>query len=140
MNVAQSRLLALSEIAAKNPALFSAALARTRQQTGQLAGMGADETAAPSFWQKLSDNLLSMGTAYLTVKNQQDILKLNISRAEQGLPPIDASTSAPVVRTQVELPPDVVSKITSEAGSGLNKILLWGGAAFLAMLLIKRMK
>ncbi len=140
MNRADAQLLALEKIKRENPVLFARALALTRKETGlkQLAGLGASE--GESFWDKLSGNLTKLGTTYLTLRNQKEAMEINLERARQGMPPLDIATTAPVVRTQIDLPPDVVNRITSEAGTGLNKILLFGGIAVIAVMLIKKMK
>lgn len=48
----------------------------------------ATSTAQQSSW---IDKLLSLGTAYLTFEQQQDLLKVNAQRAAQGLQPLDIS-------------------------------------------------
>lgn len=37
------------------------------------------------------DKILSLGTAYLTFEQQQDLLRVNAQRAAQNLPPLDIS-------------------------------------------------
>ena len=141
MNKAQAQILALSEIKRNHPALFEAAVRATKKQRSKgdmLKGLG--ETETKSLWDRLSENIVKLGGAYLTIKNQKDMVDLNIERARQGLPPLDIGSTAPVVRTQVDLPPGMVNQLTSEAGMGLNKILLFGGAAILAVMLIKKFK
>ena len=140
MNKADAQILTLSEIKRNHPALFAAALRATKREKDmkKLAGLG--ETEKPSLWDRLSENLVKMGSAYLSIKNQKDLMELNLERAQQGLPPLDAGSTAPVIKTQVELPPGMVSQIRDEASLSLNKILLFGAAAIAAVFLIKRMK
>lgn len=48
--------------------------------------------------------IADLSTSLLQLASQRDIIKMNISRAEQGLPPIDAGIVAPQV--QVGMTPD----------------------------------
>jgi len=134
----RARLQFLTWVRENHPGLYNAVMERAVRQTyeGKLAGLGED--AQPTLWSKFMDGAVKLGATYLTLKNQRDALKLNMTRAEQGLPPIDPGITAPVIRTQIDLPPDVIEKITSEAGLGLNKILLFGGAALLAFMIISK--
>jgi hypothetical protein len=104
-------------------------------QFGQIVGPPAPETE--SLWSKITSGLLAVGTTYLTLKNQRDAMKLNLARAEQGLPPIDPGITAPVIRTEIDLPPEVIDKLTSTAGLQINKILLFGGAALAFFFIMK---
>ncbi len=104
------------------------------------------ETAAPvtevadkSFWQKFTEGALAVGTSYLTLKNQKEILELNIERAKLGQPPIDAATSAPVIRTQVGIDPQTAEALASNVGSSINRgMLMVGGIALLVLFFMMR--
>lgn len=48
----------------------------------------ATSAAQQSSW---LDKLLGLGTAYLTFEQQQELLKVNTQRAQQGLAPLDIS-------------------------------------------------
>ena len=45
---------------------------------------------------------------------------------------------APVIRTQIELEPELIDKITGSAGVQVNKMLLFGAAAVVAIMLFMR--
>lgn len=77
-----------------------------------------------------------LGTTYLTLKNQQDQMDLNIQRAQMGQPPLNIAQQ-PIFTTQVQLPPETVNKITASAGMQINKMLLFGGVALAAFLLLR---
>ena len=96
-------------------------------------------TVAPdqTFWEKVTTGLMAVGTSILAYKSQRDLLKLNLARAEAGLPPLDAGAVAPVIRTEISLPPEMISELTKGAGLQFNKVLLWGGAALAAFLIFK---
>jgi len=118
------------------PDAYYAAL--NRADNSSLAGLGEEEAPTQTFWQKMTAGLTAVGTTYLSLKNQRDAMKLNLARAEQGLPPIDAGVTAPVIRTQIDLPPDVLDKLTAGAGQQFNKVLLIGAAAVAAFFLFNR--
>jgi hypothetical protein len=117
-----------------HPEVFARAVKIASESENALASLGETE----SFWSKFSTAALGLGTTYLALKNQRDAMKINLTRAEQGLDPIDAATSAPVIRTQVDMSPELTQRLVSTAGEGLNKTLLWGGAALIAALFFFR--
>lgn len=134
----RARMQFLTWLSDKHPELYNAALERVerQEQAAQLSGLGAEE--GESWWQKISGGLLAVGSTYLSLKNQRDAMKLNLARAEQGLPPVDPGITAPVIRTEIDLPPDVINKITGTAGVQVNKMLIFGAAAVLAIMLFMR--
>ena len=132
----QARLQFMAWVKDNYPELYLRAQNTARKEgsepSAQLAGLGE------GFWEKFSSTVTGLGTTYLTLKNQRDAMKLNMQRAEQGLPPVDAGVTAPVIRTQIDLPPDVINRISSEAGMNVNKILIFGAAAIAALFFFKK--
>lgn len=104
-----------------------------------IAGLADSDTDKSGWMDKFVGFVAGAGSTYLGLKNQRDILKLNIARAKQGLPPIDAGSMGPVISTQVQLPPDVVDKITASAGLNINKILIFGALGLGAYLLMNKL-
>lgn len=122
-------------LAARTEAMEKVTIKKANGKT--LSGLGQAETEAKKSWfGNFLDSAVSLGSAYLSLKNQQDQLQINAQRAAQGLPPIDIA-GAPVLRTQVELPPETVDKITAGAGLQVNKILLFAGIGIAAYMLLK---
>ena len=121
----------------KHPELYDAVMLKIMRQDDakKMAGLGEEETE--SMWSKITTGLMAVGTTYLSLKNQRDAMKLNLARAEQGLPPVDAGVTAPIIRTEIDLPPDVIDKLTSTAGLQINKILLFGGVALALFFIMK---
>lgn len=125
-----------------NPALFEEAIKRTEDwkdsvtaRTGNpaaLSGLGDGDTVPTTWWEKIVSTLPTLGTAYLAYKGQQNVLDMNIQRANMGLPPIDPSTGAPTIRTQVGLSPQLLARL-QDGGTWL----LYGGLALGAVLLAK---
>jgi len=105
--------------------------------TGLVETAGATDTK--SFWSKFAEGALAAGTTYLTLKNQRDAMKINLERAQIGQPPIDMATSAPVIRTVVEVEPATARALASDVGAGINKtMLVVGGVALVAMFFLMR--
>ena len=127
----QARIQFANWLKQEHPSLFQAAVTKASQT--QMSALGAEEK---SFWSKFTDAAMGLGTTYLALKNQRDAMKLNLERAKQGQPPIDPATAAPVVRTQVEVSPQLQRELLSTAGEGINKTLLLAGAAILGAFLI----
>jgi len=136
MNQAQARLQFADWLKTNHPAIFARAIRVAEKSTATLEGLGEEPTK--SFWEKFSDAAVGIGTTYLSLKNQRDAMKLNLERAQQGLPPIDAATSAPVVKTQVDLSPELTTRLVSTAGEGINKVLLLVAAGVAAFFLFNK--
>lgn len=134
MSQAQARIDFAKWLKSEHPALFAKAVAAAANSETTLKGLG--EEPKESFWSKFTKAAAGLGTTYLALKNQRDAMKINLERAQQGQPPIDVATSAPVVRTQVELSPQMRQELTSTAGEGINKTLLLIGAGVAAFLFI----
>jgi len=88
-----------------------------------------------SFWGKFTEAAAGLGTTLLTLKNQQRAMKINLARAQAGLPPIDMATSAPVIRTQVDLSPELTNRLLSTAGEGMQKMALLAAAGLAAFMI-----
>lgn len=131
---AQSRIDFAQWLKNEHPAIFQRAV-KIASQGETLGALGAE---TGGFWSKFSTAALGLGTTYLALKNQRDAMKINLERAQQGQPPIDVATSAPVVRTQVDMSPELTQKLVSTAGAGINKTLLLAGAGILALLFFMR--
>lgn len=130
----QSQAQFLTWLKKWNPSLYSATLERADQAT--LGFLGEEQ----SLWSKIVNGVSSLGTTYLALRNQKELLELNLERAKAGQPPLDAGATAPVVRTQIDLPPDIMAQLSQGAANTTNKILLYGGGGLLAFLLLKKLK
>ena len=147
MTQAQARVQFADWLKMNHPAIFSQAIKIAENATNQNAGLGQMGPPVPtatiavptqSFWEKFSDAAVGLGTTYLTLENQKRAMKINLERAQAGLPPIDAATSAPVVRVQTDLSPELTNRLMSNVGSGLNRMLLLGAAAVAAFFFFNR--
>lgn len=132
MNHPQARIQFAKWLKVNHPVIFSQAVKAAA--ASQFAGLG--ETT--SFWSKFTTAAAGLGTTYLALKNQRDAMKINLERAQTGLPPIDVAASAPTVRTQVDLSPELTNRLVSTAGEGINKTLLLVGAGVAAFILARK--
>lgn len=138
MSQAQARIDFAQWLKNEHPAIFQRAVAAAANSEATLSGLG--EEAKESFWSKFAKAATGLGTTYLALKNQRDAMRINLERAQQGQPPIDMATSAPVVRTQVDMSPELTNRLVSTAGEGINKTLLMAGAAIVAVLFFLKKK
>ena len=132
MSQAQARIDFAKWLKSEHPAIFNRAVKVAAESQATLAGLGETE----SFWSKFTKAAAGLGTTYLALKNQRDAMKINLQRAQAGQPPIDVATSAPVVRTQVDVSPELQRQLTNTAGEGINKTLLLVGAGVAAFLFL----
>jgi hypothetical protein len=143
----RARFQCATWIKATNPELYQAALnhaeswrkkwAAAQGDPGTLSGLGADSEPS-SFWAKFSEGLTSLATGVLAYKTQKQILEANIDRANQGLPPIDMAAGAPVVKTQIDLSPEVAARLQETGLEAVKKVLLYGGLAVAGIFLLTR--
>lgn len=96
-----------------------------------LSGLGAID------WSSIADSVTKVGTAVLGLKTQQDLIQMNMQRAQQGLPPLTATESgaAPTVQTQVSLSPELQKALASNTakGIGVGTVALLGLGAFVLL-------
>jgi hypothetical protein len=128
---AQSRLDFAQWLKNTHPDIFNRAI-KIASQNETLGALGAEN----GFWSKFTTAAMGLGTTYLALKNQRDAMKINLERAQQGQPPIDIATTAPVIRTQIDMSPELTNKLVSTAGAGINRTLMLAGAALLAAFFI----
>jgi len=131
MNHANARVQFADWLKSEHPQIFAAAIKKAGE--GELG-----DTHTQSFWQKFTTAATGLGTTYLALRNQREAMKINLERAKAGQPPIDIATSAPVVRTQVDISPELTSRLISTAGEGLNRTMIYAGLGVLAFLAFRK--
>lgn len=133
----RARLQFLTWLRKTSPAMYSDVVSKANQST---LGATEENGGGTSWWQKLATGVMAVGTTYLSLKNQRDALKMNLQRVESGLPPVDTSnlTQPPVIKTQIDLPPEIITRVTESAGQNVNKMLLVGGGIALIALMMMR--
>lgn len=125
-------------VAAKQAGIFDTGLGQWEDYTDPWAAP-TTTTETRSWWEKFTDAIIPIGTSILTLKNQKDMLALNIERAKAGLPPLDPGMTAPVIRTQIDIDPELARRLASNVGSSINKgMLMFGAIAVVALFLFMR--
>ena len=141
---AKARLQFVDWLKELNPSFAEAVIQYAEQKTGGISAPGLGQIVGPpesgggSFWEKIVEGAASLGITYLTLKNQRDAMQINLDRAQVGLPPIDVATSAPVIRTQVDIDPELAAKLASNVGSSINTGMLWLAAGGVALFFFLR--
>lgn len=105
-----------------DPFLFQVAKKRAEiQKGGSLAGMGF---LTDINWGDLAKSAIetvkSVAPSLVQYKAQSKILKTQLKRAEQGLPPMDASQYAPTVNIAPEITPETEAAATRIATESLR--------------------
>ncbi len=97
----------------------------------------AEEKAEESWLDKLVGAAKDIAPAFIQFKQQKEILDMQVERAKQGLPPLEAAYIAPTVRIQTELSPEMMTTARAGITEGLQKLaiplLLVGGVALVMM-------
>ena len=94
-------------------------------------------------WEDTLDKAFDFATkavpAYFAYETQKDIAAINLTRAEQGLPPLDPGVTATQIRVVHDVPPEVQQQISAFKLGGFN-ILLWGGLAIAGFFVVRAMR
>jgi hypothetical protein len=124
-------------LAQKNPKLLKIALKNAEIQRAiakKLGHVGHVE----GVWETIADTVQKVAPALVQSKIQLDMYKINVKRAEQGLPPIDNTAITPTIKVQTELGPETRQELTKTAEKGLSKLitpaLIVGGVFLFAMM------
>lgn len=115
----------MQKIKREDPRFYRFAMARLNGQLGQ------EEPAVEerSWFDKLAD----AATSFYQIKQQKDIMDMQVKRAERGLPPLDTrSLAPPPVRIEVSAPE------FAPTFQDAKKLLLPIAGAGIAYLLFKR--
>lgn len=131
-----ARILFMDWLKTDQPEIY-ADLVR-KLETGEVGATTAQTTATATqpLWQRIVSGLSTLTATVAGAQAQKRILDLNIQRASQGLPPVDAASMAPVVRTEVAITPEMAADLRA----GASKALIYGGIAAAGLLLFSLMR
>lgn len=143
--------MAINWVRDNDPKVYELAVKRHALQQGKaaifgLSGYDADEFVAlngiADFFKTLSTTVQNVLPQAIQYKTQKDILKAQLKRGEQGLPPLDVADYSPVFRVAPDFTPESEAALTRMAiqttGSGLNKILPYAIGGLGLFLLLRR--
>lgn len=133
-DVLKARLAFLTWLRKNHPRVYADAVGASAQMGGIMDTISG--ALSKIDFGKISDGVAKAGTAYLAVKSQKDLLKLNLERAKTGLPPLDSTDYgiAPTVRTEIDVDP----RLAAGLRDSMMMPLLFGGLALAAVLLLRR--
>ena len=116
------------------PQVYAAAKKRAdvaQLQGGTLNGLGG-------WWDTFTESVGNIGSQYLQFRTQKEILDVQLTRMQQGLPPLQTSEYAPTI----SIKPDAgtTREITGAIGAGFGKFIPWvaGGVGLFLLLGRKR--
>jgi len=134
-----------------DPKLYELAVKRHALQQGDTAiygleGYEADEFVAlngiADFFKSLSTTVQNVLPQAIQYKTQKDILKAQLKRGEQGLPPLEVADYSPVFRVAPDFTPESEAALTRMAiqttGSGIKQILPYAAFGLGLFLLLRR--
>lgn len=87
-------------------------------------------------WDNIVDAAQKIIPGVVQAKAQRDLYKMQLRRAEKGLPPIDAASIAPVVKVQADIAPQTRQAIMQDMSSGAKKYILPMAVAGIALIAI----
>lgn len=138
-------------IKANDPNLYALAVKRHALQNSRanVYALSEIEEDAIENLSGVADFFKTMGTTISSVipqaiqyKTQKDILKAQLKRGEQGLPPFDVRDYSPVLRVSPDFSPESEAALTRMAiqttGTGINKILPFAIGGIALVLLLRR--
>lgn len=109
-----------------HPALYKKAISKT---PGKMGGMGG--------WIDMFTSTVSnIAPKYLQYKQQKTLMKMQLKRAERGLPPAKVADYTPVISTRVDLAPETRQAVIKSGQKAVQPLiygLLGLGAVFLIM-------
>lgn len=144
-----SQLKTIEWIRVNDPFLYQ--LAQKRFEIKREKGMaGLGEVVAPnkSFWNTLAETAQSVLPAVINMPAQKKVLDIQMKRAEQGLPPIDAAAYIPPIKFSADISEDTENALTRIAQEStktgvaeiLKKVAPYAVPAVLLMILLGRKK
>lgn len=75
------------------------------------------------WWKSLTSTIEQVAPAIATASLQRKLLKVQMARAEKGLPPLEASQYAPAIKISPEITPESEAALTRMAKSTLSDSL-----------------
>lgn len=120
----ESRRAFLEMLRVRRPEIYQRVIERASRAQGRgLSGLG--ETAVTvdnqSWWDKLIAGIQQLAPTYAQYQLSKDLYDLNMQRAKQGLPPVDASAVSP--QMNVGLSPETRLLVLGMGGVALIAVL-----------------
>jgi hypothetical protein len=89
-----------------DPFLYRVAEKKYRlKQSGQLSGVA--DLFNKDFFSTIADTVKTVAPSIFQIQSQKKILDVQLKRAEQGLPPLQAADYAPTIKVAAEITPEM---------------------------------
>lgn len=118
-------------------------------KTNPLDGLGFDwgsiASSVGTTFNNVAKSIGDLAPTYLQYKQQKDVIKMQLKRAEQGLPPANVEDYSPVVRIAPQITPEteaaisrVATQSVKQAGNKMIYPIIGVGVLALILLVKKR--
>ena len=121
----------LSWVKSQHPKIYRMALLRAGNRGRSLSGLGQEEV---SWWSKMVTSIQEVIPAALQYRQQKDIMKMQLQRAQAGLPPANVADYTPVLKIQTDIAPETRAAFFDQLG----KPVIFGGLALAAYMILKK--
>lgn len=115
MTKKQSKKLYVIWVKKNFPKLYRAALV---SNAGNGMGGGWD------WLDNITESITSLAPKYIQYKQQKKVMKMQMDRAKQGLPPANVADYAPVIKTQIDLAPETRKELIDAGSTSLKEMVL----------------
>lgn len=119
-----------------DPFIYNLAVGRYKAKQSGLSGTA-------DFFSSLTDTIKNVVPAVMNYRQQNKIMDVQIQRAKQGLPPLETSQYAPVIKVETAITPESEAAAKRigvdlvKQGVGDMKPIFFGGLALMAFLFYK---
>lgn len=151
MNKSDAKRAVIAWVRKNDPNVYALAVKRHGLQNGHkniygLSAIEEDTIASLSgigdFFTTLSDTVVKVLPKVIDARTTDKVLKAQLKRGEMGLPPLDVSEYAPVLKISPEFNPQTEAAYTRIAtqsiGSNIGGFLPWIGLGGLALIMLLR--
>lgn len=120
-----------------DPTLYSRTMTmvKARRRSNSLSNY---DNSLGGIWDDIKGSLSAVLQTGLKLKQQRDLYKLQMARAERGFPPLKVDEFAPVIKTEIEIGQKTRNQLFSELGSGFKKYMIPAGIGLAALIFFMR--
>lgn len=128
----------------REPFLFNVAKHRFKLRRPGLHGNDMEMAGISEIFTGIVDTVKNVAPSLIQLSSQKKILDMQIKRAEQGLPPLDASQYSPTIKVEAAISPESeeaakrIALETTRQGASELKPLFFGALILGAMLLLRK--
>lgn len=109
-------------------------------------GLGNISDNVTGFFNNLVDTVKNVAPQYINFRQQKKLLDIQINRAKNNLPPLDADKFTPAIKIAPVITPETAEQAKEIARKSIaesfnaNKLMLFGGGALLLFMLPRLMR